>query len=205
MRSIRVKMLLVCLSALLPTGLSAAGSELYADNCAGCHGDAGEGNADLLAPVLAGQDGTYLSRQIENFRSGLRRVSETNDSALGMTDILTTMADADIAEVSQYLSGLPLPGLEQETPPPGFRGRGLYSGCLSCHGARAEGNPNLNAPRLSGQYAFYLTAQIIGFREGLRGTHPEDEPGRQMKEMADAIADESDIEEIVAYIAAQEP
>lgn len=151
-RSIRVTMLLVCLSALLPTGLSAAGSELYADNCAGCHGDAGEGNADLLAPVLAGQDGTYLARQIENFRSGLRRVPETNDSALGMIDILTTMADADIAEVSQYLSGLPLPGLEQETPPPGFRGRGLYSGCLSCHGARAEGNPNLNAPRLSGQY-----------------------------------------------------
>lgn len=35
--------------------------------CATCHGQAGEGNQALGAPRLAGQDASYLERQIRNF------------------------------------------------------------------------------------------------------------------------------------------
>jgi cytochrome c553 len=39
---------------------------LYARDCAGCHGAAGEGNALLLAPRLAGQHYRYLLRQLHD-------------------------------------------------------------------------------------------------------------------------------------------
>src|ERR1700723_1759885 len=52
------------------------GKELYSEYCSRCHGDAGQGNAGKVIPVLAGQRFTYLVRQLANF-AGAERESST--------------------------------------------------------------------------------------------------------------------------------
>lgn len=49
------------------------GERLYADKCADCHGDRGEGNPGKRIPALAGQHFMYLVRQFEAIRDGRRK------------------------------------------------------------------------------------------------------------------------------------
>ncbi|WP_246237649.1 c-type cytochrome [Caldichromatium japonicum] len=49
------------------------GERLYADNCADCHGERGEGNPGKRIPALAGQHFIYLVRQFEAIRNGRRK------------------------------------------------------------------------------------------------------------------------------------
>lgn len=53
------------------TGDLSHGKALY-QSCATCHGVQGQGNPELNAPRLAGQNDWYLIRQLENFKSGAR-------------------------------------------------------------------------------------------------------------------------------------
>ena len=49
-------------------------------------------------------------------------------------------------------------------------GQAAYAVCAACHGANGEGNPALNAPKLSGQHAWYLKRELQNFKNGARGT-----------------------------------
>ena len=49
----------------------AKGKTLY-NICAACHGVNAEGTAALNAPANAGQDPWYMTRQLNNFRAGVR-------------------------------------------------------------------------------------------------------------------------------------
>jgi len=80
------------------------------------------------------------------------------------------------------------------------RGKKLYAVCQTCHGANGQGRKNLGGPRLAGQHAWYLKRQIKNFQDGIRGTHPEDTYGAQMRPMANTVPNEQDIEDVVAYI-----
>lgn len=203
---VRAFSVLVLPAVLLAAGAADAdGPALYAENCSGCHGAAGQGSADLRAPALAALEADYLIRQVGHFRAGFRQTSPDNDMAQAMVAQLSDVTEAEVTQIAGYLATLPVPVLADDTDPPGFRGRGLYSGCISCHGARAQGIPALRAPRLARQYGWYLAEQLDAFRNGLRGAHPEDAPGRQMKAMADAIGSEADISALVSYIVTLEP
>ena len=79
-------------------------------------------------------------------------------------------------------------------------GKPLYATCAGCHGAQGEGNPALNAPKLSGQGDWYLKRQLIYFKSGARGAHEQDVYGKQMAAMAATLADETAIDNVVAYI-----
>lgn len=79
-------------------------------------------------------------------------------------------------------------------------GKPLYAVCGACHGTQAEGNPTLNAPKLSGQGHWYLKRQLENFKRGARGTHDKDVFGKQMAPMAATLADEAAIDNVVAYI-----
>jgi cytochrome c oxidase subunit 2 len=80
-------------------------------------------------------------------------------------------------------------------------GKALYGLCAACHGAQGEGNPALNAPKLSGQGTWYLKRQLGYFKEGVRGAHEKDVYGKQMAPMAATLADDRAIDNVVAYIA----
>jgi cytochrome c oxidase subunit 2 len=80
-------------------------------------------------------------------------------------------------------------------------GQTLYATCSTCHGERAEGNRDLNAPKLSGQASWYLVRQLNDFKRGFRGVHESDEFGKQMAPFAALLTDDAAIRDVVAYIA----
>jgi cytochrome c oxidase subunit 2 len=79
-------------------------------------------------------------------------------------------------------------------------GQSLYAVCAACHGLQAEGNPALNAPKLSGQGDWYLKRQLQYFKNGARGTHEKDVFGKMMAPMAATLANDAAIDNVVAYI-----
>src|SRR5712691_6738047 len=79
-------------------------------------------------------------------------------------------------------------------------GKQLFAVCTACHGAQAEGNPALNAPKLAGQADWYLKRQLKNFKEGARGTHEKDVFGKMMAPMAATLGDDAAIDNVVAYI-----
>ena len=79
-------------------------------------------------------------------------------------------------------------------------GQALYAVCSACHGALAEGNPALNAPKLAGQSDWYLRRELQNFKNGARGTGAKDVFGKMMAPMAATLADDVAIANVVAYI-----
>lgn len=79
-------------------------------------------------------------------------------------------------------------------------GRAQYAVCAACHGQQGEGVKPLNGPKLAGQSAWYLKQQIERFQEGHRGVHEDDAYGRQMVPMANTLATEAALDNVVAYI-----
>lgn len=79
-------------------------------------------------------------------------------------------------------------------------GKALFAVCSSCHGPQGEGNPELHAPKLSGQADWYLKRQLVHYKQGVRGAHEQDVYGKQMAAMAATLVDNTAIENVVAYI-----
>jgi cytochrome c oxidase subunit 2 len=79
-------------------------------------------------------------------------------------------------------------------------GQALYATCAACHGAQGEGNPALNAPKLSGQAGWYLKRQLASFKKGARGAQAKDAGGQVMAPMAATLPDEAAVADVVAYI-----
>jgi cytochrome c oxidase subunit 2 len=79
-------------------------------------------------------------------------------------------------------------------------GQTLFATCSACHGSQAEGNRDLNAPKLAGQAGWYLVQQLNHFRQGVRGTNDQDIYGKQMAPLAATLADDTAVRNVVAYI-----
>ena len=184
-----------------PSAFADEGQKLFAP-CVACHGSKGEGNTTLNAPAIAGQDVVYIERQLHNFRNRRRGVHKSDVLGAQMQAAAAALAnDAAVAKVASHVAKLPKP--VNTTPASGnlHNGNNLYQGkCGACHGGKAEGNPALKAPRLAGLDAPYLKRQFAHFRDGVRGTDPQDTPGRQMAMMAKTLATERDLDDIIAYI-----
>lgn len=88
-----------------------------------------------------------------------------------------------------------------ETKGDAAAGQASFATCTACHGANAEGNKDLNAPKLSGQASWYLVRQLQDFKKGLRGTHEKDTFGAQMVPFAATLVDDAAIRNVVAHIA----
>jgi cytochrome c oxidase subunit 2 len=176
------------------------GQDLFEQRCVGCHMINGAGSEAVKAPNLTGLSQAYLQRQLHHFREDIRGDDAKDAEGQMMRAMATSLGDDEIKLLSQYVARLP----RQPAPKPeraaGFTGRGLYSGCTSCHGAQAEGFDELGAPRLAGQHGWYLKAQLLKFRAGLRGAHDNDPFGQQMRAMASAIRDDAAIDTLVSHI-----
>jgi len=79
-------------------------------------------------------------------------------------------------------------------------GRAAYAVCSACHGPQAQGNQALNAPRLNSQAGWYLARQLRHFKQGIRGADDRDTYAKQMIPMAATLADDTAINNVVAYI-----
>ncbi len=194
------------LSLVAPAQADDSGQALYT-SCAACHGAAGEGNPAMKAPSLAGMDRDYLARQLKNFKSGLRGGDAKDTLGAQMKAMSATLtSDQAIEQVSNYIASLDIASTGEAVTGDLRKGNNLYQGsCGSCHGGQGQGNPKLKAPRLANQDVEYLTRQFNNFKQGLRGTHQEDRLGRQMKMMANMLSNDSDLQDILAYLQAANP
>ncbi len=80
-------------------------------------------------------------------------------------------------------------------------GQASYALCGACHGPAGEGMQILNAPAIAGLDAAYLARQLRYYRDGVRGTHPQDTVGATMRPIMAAIPDDEAIRNVSAYIA----
>jgi len=79
-------------------------------------------------------------------------------------------------------------------------GQALYTVCSACHGPQGQGNPALNAPKLSRQASWYLARQLQNFKQGVRGADKRDTYAKTMVPMAGTLADDTAVANVVAYI-----
>jgi cytochrome c oxidase subunit 2 len=183
-----------------PAGDAAAGKNQYAA-CAACHGQNGEGNQQLNAPKLAGQEGWYLAHQINAYKSGMRGTHQDDIFGQQMRPMAMTLFDDQaVANVVSYIETLP------DNPAPATiegdikRGARIYQTCAACHGRDGMGTWSVNAPRQNGMSDWYLARQLTNFKQRIRGDHPDDGYGWQMGMMADILQDDKAINDVVAYI-----
>jgi cytochrome c553 len=180
---------------------TAAGKAAYA-TCTACHGDTAQGNRALNAPRLSHLEAVYLAAQLNKFRAGIRGGEGATAAARSMAPMAAVLADDQaVLDVAAYITSLDSPAPVQTVQGDAAMGADYYNQfCGACHGAGAVGNPSLNSPRLAGTDDWYLEAQIMAFRNGERGAHPEDTTGKQMRAMAVILPDEQAVRDVVAYL-----
>lgn len=186
-------------SAKLP-GDAEAGRALYAI-CSACHGIQGEGNVALNSPKIAGQEGWYLKRQLEYYKSGVRGTHVDDVYGRQMAPMAATLVDETaIDNVVAYVQTLPDDAPQHTVEGDVEHGERIFSVCANCHGRDGQGIRALNAPRQAGMSDWYLVTQLRNFKEGIRGSHAGDLYGIQMMLMADILQDDEDIFDLVAYV-----
>ena len=140
----------------------ARAKKIVAGVCFLCHGMEGESSSEVF-PRLAGQHWEYISKQLENFKSGKRK-------STAMADMVATLKPEEMVALGQYFEkmGVPVePAKDLELASVGryvYHFGNKFSGvpaCASCHGKEGLGTSNL--PRLAGQYANYIESQLRSF------------------------------------------
>lgn len=79
-------------------------------------------------------------------------------------------------------------------------GAAQYTVCKACHGENGEGLQAQNAPKLAGQGGWYLKRQIKSYQNNIRGSHKDDVLGKLMAPMANILASDAAIDNVVAHI-----
>lgn len=168
--------------------------------CTVCHGVQMKGNRSIEAPRLSGMNAGYIERQLRAFKSGWRGTHENDLTGMEMRPMAAILEEGEIAAAARYVnsvsSELPSATIEGDAA----RGEALYAPCAACHGAKAEGVAQLGAPALRGLNDWYLVTQLSHFRDGTRGSHPEDTFGAQMRAAASVLPDDAAIQDVVSYI-----
>jgi cytochrome c oxidase subunit II len=192
---------LAAMVAALASLADAAAAENKFDYCLLCHGANANGNAGIRAPKLSGMEPWYLTRQLENFAAGVRGAPGADDAGHEMGPVgLRVKQDGTLADAVTFVGSLspmkPAPTVAGDAK----HGKQLYAACGSCHGAKAEGNAQLQAPALAARSDWYLVTQLRNFRDGLRGADERDTYGAQMRAVVTALPDDKAVADVVAYI-----
>jgi cytochrome c553 len=169
--------------------------------CVACHGADGNSIGPTF-PKLAGQHEAYLLKQLHEFKSlpnkPALRVNAT------MAPMVAALSEDDMRGLAAYFS-------QQKQKPDiaknrntiefgqtiwraGDKSTGLPA-CAGCHGPAGLGIPGMY-PRLQGQYADYIEAQLKAFRASDRAN----DPASQMRTIAIRLTD-AQIKAVADYAA----
>ena len=103
----------------------------------------------MNAPKLAGQSAWYLTRQLENYKSGARGAHEDDTFGRQMAPMAATLATPEaVANVVAHIQNLPDEPAPATIEGDAANGKRLYATCAYCHGAEGQGIQAMNAPRL---------------------------------------------------------
>jgi cytochrome c553 len=152
---------------------AARGQRIAGQVCAACH--AADGNSVAATnPKIAGQFAEYLHKQLADFRPQAGN-KPARENAI-MTPLVANLSEDDIQSLAAYYAGQklrPAAAVDKDLAVLGQRiwrggiAAGNVPACAGCHGPAGAGIP-ARYPRLSGQFAEYIAAQLKGFREGTR-------------------------------------
>jgi cytochrome c553 len=163
-----------------------------AQACVACHG-AGGNSTDAAVPSLAAQPAQFIATQLYFFREGERK-------NLQMSPLAAGLSNAEMNELAAFFSKQKPSGAPHRTSPENLaEGRRLAGQhhCVQCHGAKLLGLQHI--PRLAGQQAAYLKAQLRAFkarsRADLDGT---------MTSAAQPLSDEN-IDVLADYLSGLDP
>lgn len=163
--------------------------------CAACHN--ADGNSIITTnPRLAGQHPEYITKQLTQFKSGERK----NPVMSGMA---ATLSPDDMVKLGQYFGSQKAKGGNAKENGPGSLGEKIYKGgiaangvaaCAACHGPTGAGIP-VQFPRIGGQHADYVMAQLKAFRAGERAN----DPAKVMRMIAAKLSDQ-EIAAVADYV-----
>lgn len=172
----------------------AAGEAKASTVCAACH--SADGSRGLPAyPILQGQHPEYLVKQLTEFKEGKRK----NSIMGGMAGVLSA---EDMRNVAAFYAGKKAKDGVSKNPELVASGERIYRGgiakksvaaCAGCHSPNGVGIP-AQYPRLAGQHADYIKAQLTAFRQGDRTN------SAQMTAIAANLSDK-EIEALSDYLA----
>ena len=180
---------------------AAKGQGIATQVCAACH--AADGNSPLPAnPKLAGQFYDYLHKQLVNFKpQGDKKAARDNAVMAGM---VANLSAADLQNVASYYASQKLKPAMAKDKDLAAQGQKIYRGgnaatgvaaCAGCHGPSGAGIP-AQYPRISGQFAEYVEAQLKAFRAGGRAN----DPNGMMRGVAARMTDR-EIQAVAEYVA----
>ncbi|MCH9699135.1 MAG: c-type cytochrome [Gammaproteobacteria bacterium] len=158
--------------------------ESIIDVCESCHGNK-RISTNPAYPILAGQNKTYLVKQINMFRKGVRKhpfikealTDDTVESITKLADYFSNLkSDIEFLDVENSADAFTV-----LSAPENFehelinvesvekfieKGESLYASCSGCHGLVGEGIEPY--PKLSGQLPEYIRQQLTSFKNGVR-------------------------------------
>jgi len=163
--------------------------------CIACH--AIDGNSVIpVNPKLAGQHAAYITKQLKNFKSGLR------ENAV-MAGMVANLTEKDMENLGHYFSeqvnSLSLAekngvgSLGESIFRAGIKNKGVPA-CASCHGPSGHGIPD-KYPRLNAQHSQYILSQLNTFRLELR----KNDSDGVMRTIAQKMT-EQDMQAVADYI-----
>jgi cbb3-type cytochrome c oxidase subunit III len=175
----------------------AAAGEGKAAACGACHGVDGN-SANATYPKLAGQNESYIVRQLGQFKAG-KRMNPI------MMPFAGTLSEQDMHDVAAYFaSKQATPGQTDDAYVK--RGQELFRAgdaklgvpaCMACHGPSGRGMAGAAYPQLAGQWADYVSAKFGEWRSGT--TWGDDDRARIMPDIANRL-NEGDIAALASYV-----
>jgi cytochrome c553 len=205
MKKLIVSLLMLGLAGFSQAAGNAEAGQALTAVCAACHG--ADGNSAVATfPKLAGQGEAYLTKQLQDIKSGDRVIVE-------MTGMLTMMNDQQLEDIAAFYASQTLQ-IGQANPDLVELGESLYKAgnaetgvpsCAGCHATNGKGNSIGGFPALGGQHAAYTAAQLVKFQKGYRADAPSadarmnDGDAQMMRDIAFRLKD-FEIEALASYI-----
>ena len=163
--------------------------------CIACH--AADGNSLIPAnPKLAGQHAAYITKQLLNFKSGVR-------DNIVMAGMVANLTEQDMRNLGLFYETQSLALAEAKKNGVGSLGEKIFrSGldvkgvpaCASCHGPSGHGIPD-SYPRLNAQHSEYTVSQLNLFRIDRRAN----DSGMMMRSIAKKLTEE-EMQAVADYI-----
>lgn len=176
--------------------------------CAACH--AADGNSVIPAnPRLAGQNAKYLYNQLMDFKSGKRKNAIMSGQVANLTpqDMYNIAAYYASQKSAVSMAKTDILAYGEKLYRGGDSSRGIVP-CAGCHGPAGQGNRFAAFPKLGGQHAAYVKAQLEAFRaagredsKGIRRVNDAEKSGEKgmMQQAASQLSDK-DIDALANFV-----
>lgn len=182
-------------------GDAAKGKDIASTVCAACHNADGN-SAQAANPKLAGQHADYLFKQMKEFKAVDGKPPVRVNAV--MNGMIAPYSEEQMRDLAAWFASQKQTGEQAKNRETIEFGQRLYRAgdmakglpaCAACHGPTGAGIP-AQFPRIGGQFAEYIEAQLKAFRDESRAN----DPNKMMRMVAIKMTDK-EIKAVADYIA----